>query len=91
MKKTKAKKQIKKKKVLSPKNKAMLKAGVAAVGTGAYYFLGPDGKKHQKKALAMMTKAKNEVVNDIKKAKPVIKRVGKDINKNIKLAKKMIQ
>jgi hypothetical protein len=35
-------------------------AGIAALGAGAYYFLGPDGKKNQKKAKVWMTKMEKE-------------------------------
>lgn len=36
-------------------------AGVAALGAGAYYFLGPNGKKNQKKAAVWMVKMRKEV------------------------------
>ena len=45
--------------------------GAAAVGAGAYYFLGPKGKQHQKKAKAWMAVMKIEVEKDLKKAKSV--------------------
>jgi len=48
--------------------KALGVAGaVAAVGAGAYYLLGPDGKKHQKGAKAMLTKAEKKVMDAAKK------------------------
>lgn len=48
---------------------AAIGVGVAALGAGAYYFLGPNGKKHQKKAEVWMTKMEKEVVTKVKKAK----------------------
>ena len=44
-------------------------AGIAAVGAGAYYLLGPKGKAHQKKATILMAKIKKEVQSEVKKAK----------------------
>lgn len=60
------------KKGMSSGKKAAIGAGVvalSAVGAGAYYFLGPDGKKNQKKALALVGKMKKEVISEVKKAK----------------------
>ncbi|HEV7702083.1 MAG TPA: hypothetical protein VGO63_01405 [Candidatus Paceibacterota bacterium] len=51
---------------------AMVGAGVAAlsaVGAGAYYLLGPDGKKNQKKVSALAAKIKKEAITEYKKAK----------------------
>jgi gas vesicle protein len=44
-------------------------AGVAALGAGAYYLLGPDGKKNQKKATDWMLKMKKEAEQKVKKVK----------------------
>jgi len=44
-------------------------AGVAAVGAGAYLFLGPDGKKNQKKVKVWMTKMEKEATGKMKKVK----------------------
>jgi len=44
-------------------------AGVAALAGGAYYLLGPDAKKNQKKALELIAKMKKEVEKEMKKAK----------------------
>lgn len=44
-------------------------AGLAALGAGAYYLLGPNAKEHQKKASSLMAKMKKEVGVEIKKAK----------------------
>jgi hypothetical protein len=49
--------------------KKMVLAGAAAVGAGAYYLLGPDAKKHQKKASGLMGKIKKEVEIGIEKGK----------------------
>lgn len=46
-------------------------AGVVAISAGAYYLFGPDAKKHQKKASALLLKMKKEVQTEIKKAKEV--------------------
>ena len=42
---------------------AAIGAGMAAVSAGAYYLLGPDGKKHQKDAKGMMKKMEKELGN----------------------------
>lgn len=44
-------------------------AGVAALAGGAYYLLGPDAKKHQKKTSLLVAKMKKEVEKEMKKAK----------------------
>lgn len=49
--------------------KVAIGAGVAALGAGAYYLLGPNAKAHQKKASALFIKMKKEVQSEIKKAK----------------------
>lgn len=57
---------------LSKSSKVAIGAGVvalSAVGAGAYYLLGPDGKKNQKKALVLVSKMKKEVTGELKKAK----------------------
>lgn len=46
-------------------------AGVAALGAGAYYLLGPKAKAHQKKAATLMAKMKKEVSKEVNKAKEV--------------------
>ena len=46
-------------------------AGLAALGAGAYYLLGPNAKVHQKKAKDLMGKIKKEAEREIKKAKNV--------------------
>lgn len=60
---------MKKGKKISMGKKIVLGAGVAALGAGAYYLLGPKGKENQKKALALASKMKKEVEKEMKKAK----------------------
>lgn len=59
----------KKKDGMSGGKLAAIGAGVAALGAGAYYLLGPNAKEHQKKASALMVKITKEVGSEIKKAK----------------------
>ena len=61
-------KQIKKSKMSAGKVVA-IGAGVAAIGAGAYYFLGPNGKKNQQKAKVWMTKMEKEVAKKMVKIK----------------------
>ncbi|MES2023178.1 MAG: hypothetical protein V4439_00655 [Patescibacteria group bacterium] len=69
-------------------------AGVAALGAGAYYLLGPKSKVHQKKASALVSKVKKDIVSeikrDIKKARPLVKKVIKKVTntKKAKVSKK---
>ena len=63
------KNEISKKKGMSVGKKMIIGAGVAAIGAGAYYLLGPKSKAHQKKALNLMKKMKNEVTKEFKKVK----------------------
>lgn len=46
-------------------------AAAAAVAAGAYYFFGPNAKKHQKKMKGWMLKMKSEVVEKLEEAKEV--------------------
>lgn len=41
-------------------------AGIAGVAATAYFFLGPDGKKHQKDAKAWTVKMKGDVLKKLK-------------------------
>ncbi|HBD25086.1 MAG: hypothetical protein A2566_02375 [Candidatus Zambryskibacteria bacterium RIFOXYD1_FULL_40_13] len=50
---------------------AVISAGVAAVSAGAYYFLGPNRKQHQKKAKVWIGEMKEEVEKKFKKMKNV--------------------
>lgn len=67
------KKIAKSKKGISAGKVAVIGTGVAAVGAGVYYLLGPKGKEHQKKAKDLMLKMKTEIKKDLKKAKSVTK------------------
>ncbi|MFZ2149843.1 MAG: hypothetical protein WAV15_01655 [Minisyncoccia bacterium] len=58
-------------KKVSRKGMAVATAGAAVIGAGAYYLLGPNRKAHQKKAKALVSKIKNEVQKEVKKAKEV--------------------
>jgi hypothetical protein len=71
MKKNQKKVVAKKKSGISGGKMVAVGAGIAALGAGAYYLLGPNAKVHQKKASALMGKIKKEVVSEMKKAKSV--------------------
>jgi hypothetical protein len=65
-------KKIIKKKKSGISGGKMLATGVGmALGAGAYYLLGPDSKKNQKKVSVVMSKIKNEVEKEIKKSKEI--------------------
>lgn len=53
------------------KEAAMVGAGLAALAAGAYFFLGPKGKKHQKQMKGWMVKMKGEVLEKLEDAKDV--------------------
>jgi len=59
------------KKGMSVGKKMVVGAGVAALGAGAYYLLGPKAKAHQKKASVLLNKMEKEVQDEIKKAEKV--------------------
>ncbi|MFA5996459.1 MAG: hypothetical protein WC790_01925 [Candidatus Paceibacterota bacterium] len=72
------KKAVTKKKVVKKKKSGMsagtaaaIGVGVAAVGAGAYYFLGPKGKQHREKAEVWMTKMETDIEKKLKKTKSV--------------------
>lgn len=77
---------MKKVKKMSMGKKIVLGAGVAALGAGAYYLLGPKGKENQKKALALASRMKKEAEKEIKKAKkatvPVYNKIVDTISSN---------
>ena len=54
---------------MSVGNIATIGAGAAAVGAGAYYFLGPKGKQHRGKAKSWMVEMEKEIEKKLKKAK----------------------
>lgn len=63
--------QANKKSGMSGAKMAGVAAGLAAVGAGAYYLMGPKGKMHQQKAKALFAKMEKEVKSEMKKAKEV--------------------
>lgn len=70
-------------------------AGLAAVGGAAYYLLGPNAKKHQKKAGLFMRKAQKEVKKDLQKAKvlatPTYKKYSPVVKKSVKKAVRIVK
>lgn len=58
---------------------ALVGAGVAALAATAYFFLGPDGKKHQKQARAWTIKMKGEVIERLEMAKEVTEPIYREI------------
>lgn len=71
-------------------------SGVAAVGAGLYYFLGPNGKDHQKKVKLLagkIAKAEKEIEKEWKNLKnksgPVVKQARKTARKVVKGYKKI--
>ena len=79
------KKQIKKG-GMSAGKMAAIGAGVAAVSAGAYYFMGPEGKAHQKKAEAWVKGMEQKIE---KKAKPALKQAKSAITKTVKTVEKL--
>jgi gas vesicle protein len=45
--------------------------GIAALAAGAYFFFGPDGKKHQKKMRGWMVRMKGEILEKLEAAQEV--------------------
>ena len=66
-------------------------AGLAALSAGAYYFLGPKGKAHQKKAKALVAKYKPEIAKLANKLDSEWKSVSKTVSKNVKKVKKAVR
>ena len=50
---------------------AVIGASLAGLAAGAYFFLGPKGKKHQKQAKAWAIKMKGDVVEKLEAARNV--------------------
>lgn len=71
-------KPIKKSKISAGKAIA-IGAGVATLAAGAYYFLGPNGKRNQKKATVWMIKMKKEVEKKV----ATIKNISEPIYHNV--------
>jgi gas vesicle protein len=64
---------ITKKNKISKGKMVAIGAGMAAISAGAYYLLGPDGKKNQKKVSALMNKMEKEAKIKVKKVKDITK------------------
>jgi hypothetical protein len=62
-------------------------AGLAAVGAGAYYLAGPNGKKNQEKIKALAGKLKKDGVRVVAKAKKDGSKVLVKAKKEIKVVK----
>jgi hypothetical protein len=58
---------------------AAMGAGLAALAAGAYFFFGPDGKKHQKKMKGWMVRMKGEVLEKLENAQEVTQPIYNDI------------
>lgn len=52
---------------------AAISAGVAVIGAGAYYFLGPKGEKHQKEGKKLLVEMKIGVRSGLSKVKSITK------------------
>jgi hypothetical protein len=61
----------KKKKGMSKKGEMAIGAGMAALGAGAYYLLGPKSKQHQRKAKALAVKMEKEAEKKLKMARNI--------------------
>jgi len=64
---------VKKKNTVSNGKKMAVGVGIAALGAGAYYFLGPNSKKNKKKASILMAQMRKEMVQKVTKAKSFTK------------------
>ena len=62
--------------------------GLAALGAGAYYLLGPNKKAHQKKVKVLAKKVKKEFRKEMKIMKGEVK---KDTKKTKIVSKKVVQ
>lgn len=76
----------KKSKGMSRGTMVAIGATAAALGAGAYYLVGPDGKKHQRKAATLYAKIKKEVGSEIKRAKDVTAPVYNKVVDNVSRA-----
>lgn len=67
------------KNTMNKKEEVIIGAGLAALAAGAYFFLGPKGKKHQKQMKGWMVKMKGEVLEKLEDAKEVSEPIYNDI------------
>lgn len=58
---------------------AVLGASLAGLAAGAYFFLGPKGKKHQKNVKAWAIKMKGDVVEKLEQAREITEPVYHEI------------
>lgn len=68
-----------KKSTFSTKNIAALGVGAIALAISSYYFFGPLGKIHRKKANGWMIKMKGEIIEKIEEAEEVTEEIYRDI------------
>jgi hypothetical protein len=54
-------------------------AGIAAIAATAYFFLGPDGKRHQKKMKGWMVKMKGEVLEKLEEVQDLTEPIYNEI------------
>jgi len=74
-------------------SKGKVAAGVAvsaAIGAGAYYLMGPNSKKNQKKVKVLASKIKKGAMSKAKKYEGDYKQAKKMVTKAVKGAKKEI-
>jgi|AAFX01.1.fsa_nt_gi hypothetical protein len=64
---------------MDSKEEVLIGAGLAALAAGAYFFLGPKGKKHQKQMRGWMVKMKGEVLEKLEEAKEITEPIYNDI------------
>jgi hypothetical protein len=64
---------------MDTKEEVLIGAGLAALAAGAYFFLGPKGKKHQKQMRGWMVKMKGEVLEKLEEAKEITEPIYNDI------------
>lgn len=82
---------IKKKKGMSAGKGAVIGAGLAVVGAGAYYLLGPKSKQHQKKAKIWMAKMEKDAKIEFKKVEGEWKKIKPKVDSVVKKAKKAVK
>jgi hypothetical protein len=64
---------------MDAKDMAAVGAGIAAIAAGAYFFFGPDGKKHQKKMRGWMVTMKGEVLERLEETRDISEPIYNDI------------
>ena len=64
---------------IDTKDMAAVGGALAAIAAGAYFFFGPDGKKHQKKMRGWMVSMKGEVLQRLEEARDVSEPIYQEI------------